>query len=314
MVMLIKFGDYNNNYKYIFFAALFNYFSLVVNNGNLNQFLSSFEIIQKETDDLYIHPFISDIFNYIGIIIISFILYKIKEKKSGINKQNNKNIIENNVSEIKLIHNNVKENINENISLLNLIFILSYWIIIDHITRIIESLMIFDYWMFELFCICLIVSYVFKIKIYSHQKLGIIINSLTCLIIVIIKYIIINNHFNENKEENIYYFSIKNKWFIPLSIIIYFFIIISTSYIYVKLKFYMDLKFISSTKLLILYGIIGFVFSTIACIIETIFKCVGSERDFFCKIKIYEDESDDANYDSYIENINIFLKIFQVMA
>ena len=310
MVMLIKFGDYNNNYKYIFFAAFFNYFSLVVNNGNLNQFLSSFGIIQGKTDDLYIHPFISDIFNYIGIIIISFILYKIKEKKSGINKQNNKNIIENNVSEIKLIHNNVKEKINENISLLNLIFILSYWIIIDHITRIIESLMIFDYWMFELFCICLIVSYVFKIKIYSHQKLGIIINSLTCLIIVIIKYIIINNHFNENKEENIYYFSIKNKWFVPLSIIIYFFIIISTSYIYVKLKFYMDLKFISSTKLLILYGIIGFVFSTIACIIETIFKCVGSERDFFCKIKIYEDESDDANYDSYIENINIFFEDF----
>ena len=72
----------------------------------------------------------------------------------------------------------------------------------------------------------------------------------------------------------------------------------------------MDLKFISSTKLLILYGIIGFVFSTIACIIETIFKCVGSERDFFCKITIYEDESDDANYDSYIENINIFFEDF----
>ena len=220
MVMLIKFGDYNNNYKYIFFVAFFNYFSLYVNNGNLNQFLSSYGIIEEETDNLYIHPFISDIFNYIGIIIISFILYKIKEKKSGINKKNDKNVIENNVSEIKLIHNNVKENINENISLLNLIFILSYWIIIDHITRIIESLMIFDYWMFELFCICLIASYVFKIKIYSHQKLGIIINSLTCLIIVIIKYIIINNHFIENKEENIYYFSIKNKWFIPLSIII----------------------------------------------------------------------------------------------
>jgi hypothetical protein len=167
--------------------------------------------------------------------------------------------------------------------------------------------------MFELLCICLIASYLFKIKIYSHQKVGIIINSLTCLIIVIIKFIILNNHFTKNKEDqNFYYFNIEKKWFIPISIIIYFFIIGSTSYIYVKLKFYMDLKFISQTKLLIIYGIIGFFFSSIACIIETSFKCAKSAREFFCKIKIYHKEDDDTDYDSYIENIFVFFEDLQL--
>ena len=72
----------------------------------------------------------------------------------------------------------------------------------------------------------------------------------------------------------------------------------------------MDLKFIPQTKLLIIYGIIGFFFTSIACIIETSFKCVGSEKEFFCKIKIYENESDDSKYDSYIEHILVFFEDF----
>jgi len=46
----------------------------------------------------------------------------------------------------------------------------------------------------------------------------------------------------------------------------------------------MDLKFISQTKLLFFYGIIGFVFSTIVCIIETSVKCVGDDIDLFCHV------------------------------
>ena len=107
----------------------------------------------------------------------------------------------------------------------------------------------------------------------------------------------------------------KYKFLIPISIIIYLFIINSTSYIYTKLKFYMDLKFISQTKLLILYGIIGFVLSTIACIIETSFKCVGSEKEFFCNVynntiinetEIYNETTNE----TIISNETDILKIF----
>ena len=90
----------------------------------------------------------------------------------------------------------------------------------------------------------------------------------------------------------------------------------------------MDLRFISQTKLLIFYGIIGFIFSTIACIIETSFQCFGDEKELFCPlfdntnngidIGIYtynENNTTIANNtksetDRYIENFFIFIKDF----
>ena len=82
----------------------------------------------------------------------------------------------------------------------------------------------------------------------------------------------------------------------------------------------MDLKFISQVKLLILYGIIGFAFTSITCTIETFSKCIGNEKEFFCKIyEPYETSADNNNEtnannktnDRYIENIIFFIKDFQ---
>jgi len=379
--MLIKFGDYNINYKYIYLVIIFNFLFFYVNEGNLshlffpniqievtnngndtdnynetipdygnlsqllfpdytedsnndNKATSYSEILMQllfsnqtkdndndnntnntnnydyipTPDNLYVHPIFIDNLNFLGVIIISIILYKIREKSSDINKQNYEKKSEVNASEIKLIHNDAKSNLNHNISFLKLVFILSYWVAIDHITRIIESLMIFDYWMFELLFICLITSKILKTEIYTHQKLGIFINSVSCLILGIIRFII--NCIYIDNEENTQFLCVKNLWFIPISIIMYLFIVISTSYIFTELKFYMDLKFISHAKLLILYGIIGFILNSIACSIESSFKCYGENRDFFCKINIYNDNTEQSDYDSYVENIAIFFNDF----
>ena len=125
MVMLIKFGNYNKNYNYIFYGCIFNVLSYYVSSGNLSQDLFSLHIIDsKSIDSLYIHPLFSDIFNYISIIIISIILHKIKKKKSDIKKENNENIVEENSSRTPLISfYNSDKRVNKNISFLNLIFI-----------------------------------------------------------------------------------------------------------------------------------------------------------------------------------------------
>jgi len=276
----IKFGDYNANYKYIIIACFFNYLTDFI-FGDIKEILILSESINENIRDFSRHAVIKDILNYLGIISISFILYKYNKKKSSTSIKNNENDnnIKNNSSEILIINNEIKDkiNININISFLNLFLILSYWVLIDHIARIINSLMIFDYCMFELLFISFITSKILKTEIYIHQKIGIFINSLCCLILGILRFIYVI----EEKSDN---FNAKYAWFIPISIIIYMFIISSTSYIYTKLKFYMDLKFISHTKLLILYGIIGFLFSIITCAIETFFKCVGSKTKFFCKV------------------------------
>jgi len=200
-------------------------------------------------------------------------------------------------------------------------------------TRIIESLMIFDYPMFELLFTSLVISKMLKIEIYSHQKIGIIINSLCSLILGVLRF------FYVEEEDDKKYLNAKYELLIPISIIIYIFIISSTSYIYTKLKFYMDLKFISHTKLLILYGILGFVFSISACTIETSFKCVEIDekrtQEFFCKvysnitnssnninnaynheiianngIHIYNENNSNNKTDRYIENFFIFIEDF----
>ena len=325
----IKLGDYNSNYKYIIATCFFNYLTYFLFNG-IKEILIISKKIEDKTRDFSRHGVINDISNYLGIIIISFILYKYNGKESRNNKQNN-NYIENNSSEILLIHNDIKEKFNISISFLNLFLVLIYWCLIDHTTRIIESLMIFDYPMFELLFTSLVISKMLKIGIYSHQKIGIIINSLSSLILGILRFIYV-----EEKEDNIY-LNAKYEWFIPVSIIIYIFIISSTSYIYTKLKFYMDLKFISHTKLLILYGIIGFVFSISACTIETSFKCAENKNvtEFFCKvysnitnspnninnaynheiisnngILIYNENNSNNKTDRYIENLFIFIEDF----
>jgi len=108
--MLIKFGDYNINYKYIYLAIIFNFLSFYVNDGNLNllffpnnQTEDSDNNKNSRPDDLYVHPMAIDNLNFLGVIIISFILHKIREKKSGIYEQDDENIIKENSSEIKLI-------------------------------------------------------------------------------------------------------------------------------------------------------------------------------------------------------------------
>ena len=115
-------------------------------------------------------------------------MHKIGKKKSGINEQDDEKIIDTYTSEIKLIPNAKK---GKDISFLKLAFILSYWVFINHITMILGSLMIFDYWIFELLFICLLTSKLLKTEIYTHQKLGIIINSISCFILGVIKFIII---------------------------------------------------------------------------------------------------------------------------
>ena len=294
----ISFGRYNIYYKYIILSCTFYSLNYYIISGNLNEDLISLEVISKDTQRLYEHFVINDCFNYIGIFIISFILYKFKEENID------------SASEISLFNKiNIKENEEKKyVSFLNLSFILIFWITISHIINIIYSLMIPYYWMFELLFICLIYSKLYKIKIYNHQKIGIIINSLSCLIFNIFLYFInLTNQNNYNSDD----LNTKYKWLIPISIFIFLFFTFSKSYIFIKLKFYMEIKFISPIKLLILYGILGFIFSSIACIIETSFKCIGSEKEFFCTVTT--NLKKEKNYDTYIDNFFIFIHKFSLL-
>jgi len=74
----------------------------------------------------------------------------------------------------------------------------------------------------------------------------------------------------------------------------------------------MDLKYISEKKLLMIYGLMGSIISSIICIITTYFKCKDIDidndnkkdiHDYICKVK-YNDTL-------YFDNFNAFPKTFQ---
>ena len=135
----------------------------------------------------------------------------------------------------------------------------------------------------------------FKLKIYRHQMFAIFFNSFICLLFKLPSFILSL----ELKDEKSLY--IKNKWYIVLVLIIYVIIITIRSYSYAKMKWFIDLKYISLTKLLIFIGFIGIFVSSISCIIQTYIKC--SSKINFCAVAENINNSTD---DHYLDNFIIY--------
>jgi len=207
-------------------------------------------------------------------------------------------------TEIIYIFNDLEKNI-RSISILNFIFVITVYVCIEQLSDIFFQLglMIFDFWMFELLTISYINAKMFKLKIYRHQMFAILFNSIICLSFRLPSFILSflmkkekekgDNVDNKNGKS---LFVISN-WYIVLGIFIYIIIITIRAYSYTKIKWFIDLKYISSTKLLIFIGFIGIIVSSISCTIETFIKC--SPKINFCEVK---DESNN----SYLDNFNIF--------
>jgi hypothetical protein len=161
--------------------------------------------------------------------------------------------------------------------------------------------------MFELLIITYLSAHIFKIKIYKHQKFAILFNLFPC----ILKIITIVLSFKEDKEVDLEPDDIivyKNSgWWIPLGIIIYVILITLRAYVNTITKWFMDLKYISQSKLLIMYGIIGSIISLFICIITTFIKC-NDEKKFFRHICRVEEE--DSNPKIYFDNFKLYFENF----
>ena len=145
--------------------------------------------------------------------------------------------------------------------------------------------------------ILLIISYfntkMFKIKIYKHQKFAIIFNFFVLFIIGLISFIL---SMKSENDENIYK---RNFWLIPIGFIIFFLITIIFSYSYSKIKWFMDFDFISLSKLLIIFALVGFIINIIISVLFTFIKC-SENTNIFCKIY-------DGRY-YYFDNFMIFFE------
>ena len=263
MCKYISFGKINWNYKYI---LLYTIFQLI------NQFLFSKEILPKigtfNRTLIANHKIIMEIFIYIGIFLISIFLYiyEIYQKKRKGDKDKNDLIKRNNSnSKMKLIY---KDQLSGKVSMIKILFILFLLVLEAQLMNIFYCCGLdgLDFWMFEILFIYYISSKMLRSPMYKHQKCSVFFILIFCCLMKATSTSLM--YFDE--EPKIYK---TYKLLIIIGIILFILISYLRAYVTCKIKWLIDLKYISSSKLLMLYGLIGTVFCSIACIFTTFFHC-----------------------------------------
>ena len=141
----------------------------------------------------------------------------------------------------------------------------------------------------------------FDIQIYKHHKLALSLSSFP----FILKYIlIILSTKLEKKTSNLIY--IKYIWMITVGILIYLISALIKSFVILGIKKISDHVFISQNKILMIYGLMGAIISSIFCIFTSIFNCnEGEIQNYFCNV------SKNNNTDKYIDSFPVYHNTFQ---
>ena len=323
----IKCGEFNSTYKFLFFSILFSFLEdLAFGSGNVAVF-QYFKLLDcANVSNCFL---VRQTFCYFFSIIIALILFK-KESKY-IYDEHNKTLKKLDINdldrkttatgEVELIHNEQTFTEYPNKYLIIIIF---FWILEEQILSVFKDVFLhLDFWMIELIIIHHFMIKMLKMKVYSHQKLMLwfcIVPIMLKLATIILSILDDNNYINDGNYKypgevdklKIIYIAIP--WLSALALPIYFVLIIFRSYVDTKIKWLMDFKFVSISKIFLLYSIIGFVFCLVSCIISSFIICekspdTSSDKntiyDYFCKVK---DEFDNNN--KYFDNFLLYFKSF----
>ena len=172
--------------------------------------------------------------------------------------------------------------------------------------------------MLELLLVTYFSRKIFKIDIFNHQRCAMWFTLVPCVLKA--ATIILSSLGKEDiNDKNLIILYIDQEIYIPIGIVIYIILITSRAYVNTKIKWFMDLKYISPSKLLIYYGIMGTIICTIVSIVTTYIECDVNDNneiniyDYICKIP-YNGSNINVNstyYNKrYIENYNIYIDTF----
>ena len=252
-----------------------------------------------DDEDFSKHYLIHRTFNSIGIVVISIFLliYEKKVSKSE-SKEENKNKTKN----ILIYNNNENEFNSKRLFLLYLLLIICWVLIDDIIENYIVIFQDLDFWMFELIFLWFLNIKMFKNELYKHHILAILLCILSSLLKIGTIIVTFTNIQETKKEEENYngglpIFYKTYPYTIPLGLILYILLIFLRSYISLKLKWFMDKKYVSHIKLFGLYGAFGIIIYFFLSLIGTFKKCPEAEiYKYLCKV------NDTVNNTTYIEN------------
>jgi len=157
----------------------------------------------------------------------------------------------------------------------------------------------------------LMLNFFFGVIIYNHHWFAIILSIIPCSLLKMIAIIL---SFIENKDEKggIGDLYIKRWYFVPLGIFSYLMLLGIKSLTIAGMKWFFDLKYVSHTTLLIIYGLFGLIFSIIFCVVATYIDCNKLfEKDIVSDICSFRYNNDDNIY--YFDNFKIYFNNFPTL-
>ena len=267
MVCCIGIGKVQKTLWYLLLAASFR---------SLNHLIYGIRSY-KDTEQIHIYASIlkdrkllQSIMKFFGIAVLSFAYNKMENQEVdnivlnnndnnlNVEEKSDKNISKNEKSKFLLIHNEIEteiDNTKYTTQILFIGFLLGFVELMDqfhYLAAPVNS----DFWTFEILFTVIFIKKIFKTKLYKHQIFSMFFIVIFCSAIKTLLFLSTNkNLFN------------LNLLFIPGYILTTFI----RSYVYTKIKWLMDMGYISNSKILFIYGLFGFFTSLIIYILTSIF-------------------------------------------
>ena len=322
MAKYIKFNKFNKYFKYIIYVTLFNYFNLCLYGYNYNNTFEGVSLIKflyycfkrEYNNNLSNYKITDNLLNYFGIFILSIFsrLHELYLSDSKINKFfeiNDSDVLaQRKIAHLNLDNHNKKENILyrfRNYLVINsshiIYIVISFFWVVDEIILIIFSTFLsnIDFWFFEILMVSFFYSRIFLIRIYRHQKIAIIINLLPSLLKT--ATIILSFYSQEQKVYTEY------PWWIPIGIFLFLFLKLIEAFIFCTLKSFFDIKYISTSHILMFYSFVGLLICLVICFMSSFFPCSQITDSNYLVEGICTIQDD--NY-RYLDNIIIYFKTY----
>ena len=286
MVFCIGCGKFNRKYFFILFAIL----SKLISQMALGLRYSVFHKLEIFVINLEpITNFTSSfLFSSIFGIIFLFINIKCLEKKES-------SLTSKKISSKKEIYYIVNDyNPSNSCKIIKILLLLG---IIFAFTELFDQLFYsnnlggLDYWMFEIIFINIFMSKYLKIKILLHQKYSLYFCVVSSFIFKFISNFLYSHSLNEKPKADKfeYVYNKYNHWiFIPIFILLLILMMVIRAYGNTKLKYSMDILFLSPYRLLMTYGLIGLIICIIYIVLSLFidFKPLGNIYDNLKKFDI----------------------------
>lgn len=294
MVKYITFGNYDSKFTYmlifIILKILYEYFL-----GD--SFPDEIKIEFFKSGNFPKEIIVFDVFQYLVIFAFGYFLSKTEWGNFTVSNRQSLTMIkaEETHKSIQLIYYETDEVIEFSVKFFSFIIIL-YVInnkLYDFFYILFQDNGV-DFWMTEAILIFWFTTKFLKVKIYKHQKIaiGIVIIFSTLMKIISIIYLNINN-----KEEE------TEIWWIFLGILCFLVVFSTEAYIFCKIKYYFEYKFISEINMQMAFGFFGFIFSVIVSLAVNFIEC-GDNNASEELCDVYEDN----NSTLYFDNYGVFFK------